>query len=206
MAKKCLIIYQSNTGNTEKVALRFKSTFEKNGWVCDTARIARNTDLGSIPSIVDYDFLAVGSPVYSGLPPEEMRIFMDPDRPTLRTPGEMKGVIMSTLLNSGHLKYHPMPFKRIIMGNKKGLVFATYFGAHFGPVEADPALRWLALSMDHCEFKCIGRFCCPGKGPHATKEMMAVSYHGDCSNRPDDRDLLKAEFFLDDILEEMRFD
>jgi hypothetical protein len=35
MNKKCLIAYSSLTGNTEKVALRFKETFENKGWQSD---------------------------------------------------------------------------------------------------------------------------------------------------------------------------
>ena len=37
--KKSLIIYQTMTGNTEIVALRFKKVFEKKGWDCDIFKI-----------------------------------------------------------------------------------------------------------------------------------------------------------------------
>ena len=39
MAQRCLMIYASLTGNTEKVALRMKSTFEKHGWECDAFKL-----------------------------------------------------------------------------------------------------------------------------------------------------------------------
>ena len=213
MAKKCLIVYQSNTGNTEKVAIRFKSTFEKNGWECDMAKISRKTDLGTIPLIRNYDFLCVGSPVYGGLPPEEMRTFMDPDHSLVRTPSELQGISLSAYMEmmkgpgkmkgEGKLKFKLQPFERMRSGPKKGIVFATYFGAHFGPIEAEPALKWLALSMKHIKFECIGSFCCPGKGP-GMKEATTKAYHGDCSNRPNEKDLLKAELFIEEVLEAIK--
>lgn len=63
MGKKCLIIYSSYTGNTEKVALRFKNTFEREGWVCDVFKIGKKAkDILHPPFDIDkYDFVCVGS-------------------------------------------------------------------------------------------------------------------------------------------------
>ena len=44
MAKKCLIFYSSFTGNTEKVALKFKTTFERNDWECDIFKIRKKAE------------------------------------------------------------------------------------------------------------------------------------------------------------------
>jgi flavodoxin len=210
MAKKCLIIYQSNTGNTAKVASRFKSTFEKNGWECDAVRISRKTDLGDLPSVKDYDFLCVGSPVYGGMPPEEMRMVMD----VLRSPGKMEHISLSELMEAlkkpGKSKeanksiggFRPTPHQRIALGSKKGAVFVTYSGAHFGPKEAEPALKWLEVEMEHSRFKCIGSFCCPGKFA-LLKGASLGTYHGDLRKRPNERDLLKAEIFIEDLLEKV---
>ena len=72
MAKKSLVMYQSRTGNTEKVAMRFKEVFEKKGWQCDTLKIDKNTDVYKPPDFQAYDFLCVGSGVYKQLPPEQI--------------------------------------------------------------------------------------------------------------------------------------
>ena len=76
MGKKCLIIYSSHTGNTEKVASRFKSTFEKNGWECDIFKIRRKAeDILSPPFdplLTDYDFMCVGSGIYFHYPYSEI--------------------------------------------------------------------------------------------------------------------------------------
>ena len=44
MGKKCLIMYASFTGNTEKVAQRIKETFESRGWQCDMFKVRKNAD------------------------------------------------------------------------------------------------------------------------------------------------------------------
>ncbi len=247
MAKKSLILYQSKTGNTEKVALRFKKIFDKKGWDCSLFKVGKDTDVVNPPfEYDDYDFLCVGSGVFKQLPPSE---------------------IVDIMFNVTH----PMPFKgskpgrvhvqgMIIPGPKNGVVFVTYNGGHLGPKEAEPALSLLEVEMEHLRFKCIGKFSCPGKmnfggGGDAvgrvaqwfgwTKEVArekiqrynanpdtpefasftiedrqqmdrgkttaqmpqggpppARSWHWDLDNRPNERDLEKAEIFLEEILED----
>jgi len=73
MGKKCLIVYATHTGNTEKVASRFKSTFEKHGWECDAFSLNRKTDLNHPGfNFSDYDFVCVGSGVELHLPYDEI--------------------------------------------------------------------------------------------------------------------------------------
>jgi len=69
-------MYASHTGNTEKVALRFKDTFEKNGWKCDMFRVRKKAEDILHPTINfnDYDFLCVGSGITSHLPYNEMQL------------------------------------------------------------------------------------------------------------------------------------
>jgi flavodoxin len=58
MAKKSLILYSSWTGNTEKVALRFKQVFEAKKWQCDLVKINRKMDTFHPPfKFEDYDFV-----------------------------------------------------------------------------------------------------------------------------------------------------
>jgi hypothetical protein len=210
MSKKCLIMYTSLTGNTEKVALRFKSTFERNGWECDTFKVRKSADDILRPPFdpAAYDFLCVGSGIRSHLPYNEIvnvlrrfRIDKDP-RILLRNRDEDIPYIKEPVP-----QYPPRdkgkPFQqKIVLGgdSKKGIVFATYGGHEFGPKEAVPTLELLALEMEHLKFKCLGQFCCPGefmKGP------SPGTYHGDIRGRPNEKDLLKAEMFIEDKLEEI---
>jgi hypothetical protein len=213
MAKKCLILYSSYTGNTEKVAKRFKSTFEKHGWECDMFRVRRKTeDILNPPfDLADYDFLCAGSGVILHLPYSEIlslirkQIYdIDP-----RIPHKHRGEALTYIKKpmpkaiSPHkdpraLKAH----RKIVLGpdSKKAIVFITYSGYEFGPKEAEPALALLALEIEHLRFQCIGRFCCPGEYLH---NPTPRTFLGDIRGRPNEKDLLKAEMFIEEKLEEI---
>jgi len=45
MMQRCLVIYSSHSGNTEKVAFRFKETFKKHGWGCEIFKIDKKMDI-----------------------------------------------------------------------------------------------------------------------------------------------------------------
>ena len=72
MTKKGLIVYVSRTGNTEKVALRFKKAFEEHNWVCDCIKITKNMKPLNLD---DYDMVCVGSLVMGGAPAREISTF-----------------------------------------------------------------------------------------------------------------------------------
>lgn len=248
MAKRSLILYQSRTGNTEKVAMRFKKVFEKMGWDCTLFKVGKDTDVVNPPIDYDeYDFLCAGSGVFKQLPPTEIVGIM------FNVTHPMKEV------GSSPDKVHVEG--RIVPGPKNGIVFATYNGGHLGPKEAEPALSLLELEIEHLRFKCIGRFSCPGKmggfggggdavgraaqwfgwteekaqekirrynenpespefasftleerqqmarfagpaQPASERTRKVRSWHWDVENRPNERDLQKAETFLEEILED----
>ncbi len=218
MGKKCLIIYASLSGNTEKVALRFKSTFEKQGWQCDAFKLDRKTDMHHLPfKFNDYDFVCVGSGLMLHEPYNEILIpirreiwGVDP-----RTGMQARGEAITYIKEP--VPERPMPepppegaaggqrpsmHRKIVFGadSKKAVVFITYSGYDLGPKEAEPALAMLALDIEHLGFQCIGRFCCPGK---FVDDPTPETYHGDIRGRPDERDLLKAEMFIEEKLEEI---
>jgi hypothetical protein len=194
--KKSLILYQSITGNTEKVALRVKKVFEKMGWECDIFKVDKNTDVNYFPfDLKNYDFLCIGSGIYK------------------HTCGaEIVDITLSAGLHPG--KRTEASFKpdehtlhnrivRIVPGPKAGIVFVTYGGSHLGPMEAEPALATLALQMEHLKFDCIGEFSCPGKQADWGDQPTPGFWHGDISHRPSERDLLKAGIFMEEKIEEL---
>jgi hypothetical protein len=209
MTKKCLILYSSYTGHTEKVANRFKSTFEKNSWECDIYKVRRKPeDIFNLPfDLTNYDILCAGSGVISHLPYSEvlsairyMIYHLDP-RIMHRIRGEdlryLKGPVPKLPPpEKGALLAH----KKMVLGpdSKKSIVFVTYAGYEFGAKEAEPALKLLALEIEHLGFQCIGQFCCPGR---YLDNPTPRTYHGDIRDRPNEKDLLKAEMFIEDVLE-----
>jgi hypothetical protein len=208
MGNKCLIMYSSHTGNTEKVAQRFKETFEKNGWECDMFRVRKKAEdiLRPPVNLNEYDFLCVGSGIISHLPYGEIlyvikRLLYGVDpRLVLQHRDESISYIKEPIVDTlpDPMEYH----RKIHLGpdSKKAVVFVTYAGLEFGPKEAVPALQLLALEVEHFEFQCIGQFCCPGK---YLNDPTPRTFHGDIRNRPNDSDLLKAEMFIEEKLEEI---
>jgi hypothetical protein len=210
MDKKCLIIYSSYSGNTEKVALRFKSTFEREGWECDIVKVGKKADDILRPrfDMNDYDFVCVGSGLRVHLPYNEIlnllrrfRLGIDP-RIALRNRDETIPYIKEPMPAPPSSEAIVGHHRKIVLGpdSKKAVIFVTYGGYEFGPKEAEPALQLLDLEIEHIGFKCIGHFCCPGKFlDHPTP----TTYHGDIRDRPNEKDLLKAQMFIEDRLEEI---
>jgi flavodoxin len=211
MVKKCLVTYSSLTDNTEKVALKFKETFEKKGWQCDIFKVRKNAEdiLRPTFDIRSYDFVCAGSGLRVHLPYNEIlnmlrgfRTGMDP-RIVLRFRDETIPYIAEPVpeipphrkdLGAFHHKIALTP------DSPKAVVFITYSGSEFGPKEAEPAVQLLALELEHIGFQFIGQFCCPGKSADGPTPM---TFHGDIRDRPNEKDLLKAEMFIEEKLEEI---
>ena len=214
MAKKSIILYSSLTGNTEKVALRFKKVFDKQGWECDIFKVDKNMDFRNPPfNLAEYDFFCVGSYVVLDWPTEEIINLLvknplsghsgEPTREELARRGESPkapdGPPQGAPPAGGQEEQpRPRPRAKIIPGPQKGIVFATYGGMHLGPKEAIAALAQMDLEMEHMGIKCIGHFSCPGKHGNAGGD----TWHKDLPLRPNERDLLRAELFLEEKLEE----
>ena len=210
MVKKCLITYTSFTGNTEKVALRFKETFEKQGWQCDIFKVRKVTDdiLRPPYDIREYDFVCAGSGLRAHLPYNEVlnmlrgfRTRMDP-RITLRFRDETIPYITEPIPEIPPQRDPKIDHRKIVLGpdSPKAVVFITYAGYEFGPKEAEPAIQLLALELEHIGFQIIGQFSCPGK---YLDDPTPKTFHGDIRDRPDEKDLLKAQMFIEEKLEEI---
>jgi hypothetical protein len=210
VVKKCLIAYSSYTGNTEKVALRFKDVLEDRGWDVDVFKVRKNADdiLRPPYDIRHYDFFCIGSGLRGHLPYNEILNLlrgvwtkMDP-RITMRfrdetltyLPGPVPPIPPDRIAKEDH--------GRIVLGpdSPRAVVFVTYAGYEFGPREADPAARLLALEVEHIGYECIGRFTCPGK---YLDDPTPRTYLGDIRDRPNERDLIKARIFMEEKLEEI---
>ena len=210
MGKRCLITYSSITGNTEKVALKFKETFENKGWQCDIFKVRKNAkDILRPPfNLPSYDFVCAGSGLRAHLPYNEIlnmlrgfRTGMDP-RITLRFRDETIPYIHEPIPEIPQHKSPKTDHGKIVLGpdSPRAAVFITYAGYEFGPKEAEPAVQLLALELEHIGFQYVGSFRCPGK---YVDDPMPRTFHGDIRGRPDERDLLKAKMFIEEKLEEI---
>lgn len=170
---KCLTLYGSQTGNTEKVATKITSTFAEKGWHAEIIKLSEDCNVYN-PGIdfSSYDFVCIGSPVIWRLPLEQVVMAM-----RSRKRGNHK----------------------IIPGPKQALVFCTYAGIHLGGKEAEAALKLLEIEVEHLGFKVVGALAVPGKYGNCPTPAW---FHGDMRHRPDDSDLQNVKAFVDKILEE----
>lgn len=202
MSKKCLILYASHTGNTEKVASRFKIAFERHGWTVDSVKLNEKSDLAHPTyDFKNYDFLCVGSGIEMHLPFDEIITALrfprgggrDPKLETSELPPQMPPEGEGSGPGHHRIEFGP--------DSKKAVVFVTYSGFDLGPKEAVPSIELLALEVEHLEFEVIGKFSCLGKFlPGPTPE----AFWGDIRDRPNEYDLMKAEIFIEDKLAEIR--
>jgi hypothetical protein len=210
MVKRCLVTYSSYTGNTEKVALRLKETFEKKDWQCDIFKVRKNADdiLRPPIDIRSYDFVCAGSGLRAHLPYNEilnmlrgLRTGFDP-RITLRFRDETIPYITEPVPELPSNRKAKLDHHKIILGpgSPRAVVFITYAGYEFGPKEALPAVQLLSLELEHIGFQFIGHFCCPGK---YVDDPMPRTFHGDIRDRPNEKDLLKAQMFIEKKLDEI---
>ena len=221
--KRALIMYFTITGNTTKVVNRFQEVFKKRGWECDVLKIDRKTDLGQSPSLLDvskYDFFCFGSGNYKNRPGDEIIDMMRNNpadihyNPSIVNQKPPVGVAGQYGLNAapGQELEAPAPAPKpsgsssALVGHnriyvtpewKKAIAFLTFAGGEFGWAEAEPSLAALELEMAHMRLDCIGKFSCPGKFGGENPN----GYFKDLHTRPNERDLLSAEIFLERALD-----
>jgi len=70
---KALVIYYSQTGNTQKMAEIITSSIKANGVDCDLKRVE---EIGS-KDLLDYDAILIGSPTYYGSMAAEIKKLLD---------------------------------------------------------------------------------------------------------------------------------
>lgn len=144
--KKGLVMYNSVTGNTEKVAKAFAKAFENCGWGCDLVKIDKKTNFKAAPVYFDeYDIVALGSPVMAGLPAPAI--------------GRVLGLTQPEPPQMWHVEGPGMGKPICDTDEVKGVVFATYAGA------IREAYSTLAVEKQYLEclrLKIVGQFSCPG--------------------------------------------
>lgn len=91
---KVLIVYDSRSGNTEKMAYAVSKGVEMEGVEVDVKKV----DDASVDELPDIDGLILGSPVYYGLPTGKLKEFIDA---SVKYHGKLEGKVGAAFASSG---------------------------------------------------------------------------------------------------------
>jgi hypothetical protein len=164
-----IIIYWSNTGNTEKVALAILEVLEEAGLNVTAKRVE---DAGDIDYFA-FDLVCIGFPSHQWHPPDPMDAFLNSKHRAYRSQGRVK---------VGAPK----------VAGKNALIFCTYSGPHTGIREAIPAGLYAGQFFEHLGFTVVGEWYVVGEF-HGKEGNSTRGKLGDIRGRPGQQDLRKVK-------------
>jgi len=165
--KTALIVYWSNTGNTEKVALAIKEGLEAANVKVTMKKPAEAADL----DYFDYDLVCIGSPSLQWHPAKPLDDFLKTKLTKYRQQSKIK------------------PTAPKISG-KYALIFCTYSGPHTGIDEATPAGKYMRQFFEHIGFNVIAEWYVLSEF-HGNLENSTKGRMGDIRGKPTEQDLAK---------------
>jgi hypothetical protein len=167
LSKKALIVYWSQTGNTEKVALAVKQGLGAAGVEADLKKPEKATNV----NYFDYDLVCIGSPSLQWRPAKSIDDFLRSKLSVHRSQGKIK------------------PNAPKIAG-KNALIFVTYSGPHTGLDEATPVGKYMRQFFEHIGFTVLGEWYVLSEF-HGSLENSTQGKMGDIRGKPTEEDLKK---------------
>jgi flavodoxin len=167
--KSALIVYHSNTGNTQKVALAIKEGLEAGGLQVEVKRPQEAVDV----DFYGYDLVCVGSPSIEWQPAKPLADLLKAKLNVYRSQGRIK------------------PCAPKVAG-KNALVFCTYSGPHTGIEEATPAGKTMRQYFEHFGFNVLGEWYVVGEF-HGREDNSTLGRLGDIRGKPTAEELAKIK-------------
>ena len=167
--KTALLIYWSNTGNTEKVAYAIKQGLEEASIQVTVKKPEEAEDI----DYFNFDLVCVGAPSNSWHPPEPMTNFLKKKFAAYRQQGKVK------------------PSAPKVPG-KNALIFVTYSGPHTGIEEATPVGKDIRQFFEHLGFNVIDEWYVLSEF-HGSLENSTKGRMGDIRGKPTKEDLQKIK-------------
>ncbi len=180
---KVLNLYSSVTGNTKKIALRIEDTIKSQGFKVTTIEVNRVMDNDAC-DFISYDFVFIGSGVYSCLPPQAMIDFHK--------------IMQKKYGGSGDIK-SCAPRR----SGKKAVVYCTFGGPHTGVNEAIPTVKYLGQLPDHLGFEIVAEWFFEGQfnsGDSFITRLNTEGRMGDITGRPNEEDLKRVANMVNGII------
>ena len=164
-----LVVYDSLSGNTEKIAQRIYETSVES-LPSQIVKVNNDTDI----NLLAHDLVFIGSGVIDWLPTKTMTAFVQR--------------VMKAANKQGRIK----PAAPIIPG-KFAVCFATFGGPHIGVGEARPMTLWLRSALEHLGFIVLDEWHVPGQFANRPPEFNQQGRLGNIEGRPDTHDLHDIE-------------
>jgi NAD(P)H dehydrogenase (quinone) len=148
---KVLVVYDSRTGNTEKMAVKVANAVEDNGLEVSL----KNVDNATVDELPNVEALILGSPVYYGLPTSKIKGFIDE---SIKYHGKLTHLVGGAFCSAGGT--HTGSESTILALLESMLVHGMIIqgnphGNHYGPAATGSSDE---NTLDHCE-KLAKRIC-----------------------------------------------
>jgi flavodoxin len=167
--KKALVIFQSITGNTGKVANSIHRGLVEGGFESTTKTIQDASD----EDIFAYDLVCFGAPSYNWHVPKQTDDYLK--------------ALFNQNKKSGRIK--PNAPK---LSGKSCLVFCTYSGPHTGIREAIPAGKYIGQFFEHFGFTIVDEWYVLSEFI-GSEELSTKGRMGDIRGLPSEQDLKRLK-------------
>jgi flavodoxin len=163
--KKAVIIYDSKTGNTEKVAFTIKGSLEKASLNVSTIKVDDAKDI----DFFSYDLVCIGTPSYQWQPTKKIIDYLKFKFDNYKKQGKIK-------LGSPKVS------------GKNVFIFCTYSGPHTGINEAIPATKYIGQFFEHLGFTIVYELQVLSEF-HGSEERSTEGRMGDIRGKPTNEEL-----------------
>ena len=167
--KSAIVIYYSNTGNTEKVANSIKAGLQDARFKVDLKKAEEAAEI----DFFSYDLVCVGSPSIEWQPAKPMADLLKAKLNSYRDQGKIK------------------PCAPKVKG-KNALIFCTYSGPHTGIDEATPAGKTMRQYFEHFGFNVVAEWYVPSEF-HGREDLSTLGKLGDIRGKPTTEELAKIK-------------
>jgi hypothetical protein len=175
-----LVLYWSQTGNTEKVAHALVAGLELGGATIALGSIARTTDV----DLTAYDLICVGFPSYRWSPPKPVDDFLNR--------------VFDTYRRQGWVQLGAPP-----RSDTRALIFCTYSGPHTGIREALPAGEYAGQFFEHLGIPVVDTWYVVGEF-HGREDASTQGRLGDIRGRPNEGDLTRVRRDAEALIDRLR--
>jgi multimeric flavodoxin WrbA len=177
---KAMVIYDSKTGNTKRVASVIQETLVKERVNSTLKKVEDALE----EELYDYDLVILGTPIFQWLPSKRIQRFID------------KKIVL-------HEKRGDVRLLAPVIPGKKAVVFCTYSSPFTGIESALPGIKYMAQFFKHIGFEVAGEWYVIGEF-HGNEERSTKGKLGDIRGRPNRADLEEVRTKVTTLLRSFR--